>query len=98
MFKVTVSHVLSAFEELYSSKTAVILRSLRKYEVLTVLALYMELYICKGDRVLLDKVQDRCDNMLVILEWDYKIMPSNIFREIVKRLNAIGIITMVIES
>ena len=67
--QVTYKEVISAFNELYNSKQCQLLKSLRKYEVLVVMAIYMEQIITKSEKSPLDKVQDRCDNMLNQLNW-----------------------------
>lgn len=61
---VTYQHVNDAFTELYNSKTCQVLRSLRKYEVLIIFAIYLELIISKAEKVLMDKVYTRCLTMI----------------------------------
>jgi hypothetical protein len=48
---VTYEHVLSAFDELFNSKTAQVLRALKKTEVVVVLALYNEATVTQTERV-----------------------------------------------
>lgn len=57
-------HVVRAFEELYNTKSYHLLKSLRRYEILVIIAIYIEFLVTKLEKVLLDKVQDRCDSML----------------------------------
>ncbi len=56
LINVTYNHVNEAFNELYNSKTCQVLRSLRKYEVLVIFAIYLELITSKAEKVLMDKV------------------------------------------
>jgi Cdc6-like AAA superfamily ATPase len=58
--KVGIKHIMDAYEEMSNSKTVHVLKSLRKYEVLVILALFLELKSSKLEKVLMDKVQDRC--------------------------------------
>ena len=67
--QVSYQHVLKAFNELYNSKQCQLLKSLRLYEILVVMAIYIEQVVSKSEKVLLDKVQDRCDSMLTQLNW-----------------------------
>ena len=79
------------------------------------MAIYIESLVTKNEKVNLDKVQDRCDNMLQQLNWFGKSassnnnqlslsnkrnqqIPSNTFREIVKRLQSFGILNMSIDT
>ena len=54
--KVTARHFLAAFEELYQSKTVQVLKSLRKMEVLILIALFLEKKATKMERILLYKL------------------------------------------
>lgn len=74
------------------------LRSLRNYEVLVVLAIYLELLVHKREKVLLNDVQTRCDTMLKHMEWKHQSISTNVFREIVKRLHSFGLVSMQIEN
>lgn len=56
---------MEAFSELYNTKNSILLKSLRRYEVLVIIAIYLEFLVSKLEKVLLDRVQDRCDNMLM---------------------------------
>ena len=79
------------------------------------MAIYVEQVVTKSEKVLLDKVQDRCDNMLNQLNWfgasttsngqislsnkrNNKQIPQGTFREIVKRLQSFGILTVTVET
>ena len=64
LIPVSYTHILRAFNELYNSKTCIVLRSLRKFEVLVIFGIYLELIISKQEKVGIDKAQERCDNML----------------------------------
>lgn len=91
---VTYNEVIAAFEELFNSKTVHVLQTLQKNEVVTVLALYNELQQKKCEKVLIDDVQDKCSAILKgVLGWQAKIQ-THIFREIIKRLQAFGIVNM----
>ena len=114
--QVSYQHVIKAFNELYNSKQCQLLKSLRLYEILFVMAIYIEQVVSKSEKVLLDKVQDRCDSMLTQLNWfgasstsntqqlslsnkrNNKQIPQGIFREIVKRLQSFGILTVTVET
>ena len=65
LVKVTYMEVMEAFTELYNTKNSILLKSLRRYEVLVIIAIYLEFLVSKLEKVLLDRVQDRCDNMLM---------------------------------
>lgn len=98
---VTFNHVNEAFGELYNSKTSQLLRSLRKYEVLIVIAIYLELLIRKSEKVLIDSVYQRCQTMITTLGWDLgnqRIFTSNVFKEIVKRLHSFGLVSITVEN
>lgn len=58
----------------------------------------MELKVNKSEKVLFEKVQDRCDSMMVMMNYKQKSMPSAIFREIIKRLHAIGILHLQVDN
>jgi hypothetical protein len=75
-----------------------VLRSLRNYEVLVIIALYLELHSFSIEKALLEKVQDRVDSMLTVLEWKHRTIPTNAFREIIKRLHSFGLISLNVES
>lgn len=95
--KVVYQDVICAFDELFNSKTVQVLQGLQKNEVVTILALYNELTSSKCEKVLMDDVQDRCNVILKqVLGWQAKVQ-THIFREIVKRLQAFGIVNMQIE-
>ena len=47
-----------------NSKSVRVLESLRKMEVLIIIALYLELRNRKTDKVLIENVQDRCDMII----------------------------------
>lgn len=95
--KVNYTHVLDAFEEMFNSKTVKVLGSLKKAEVIVMLALWHELQIQQTERVLLDTVQDRCNVILKqYLAWQTKMQTAS-FLSIVKRLQAFGIVSLQIE-
>jgi len=50
------SHVLSAYEEMQNSKTAKVLLGLRKFEIVVLIALQLELTVGRCEKVLMDKV------------------------------------------
>lgn len=106
-------HVLKAFNELYNSKQCLLLKSLRRFEVLVVLAFYLEQLVTKSEKNLLDRIQDRCDTMLTKLNWfggtstgsvsllqrrGGSVLSANAFREIIKRLQSFGVIAVTVES
>lgn len=66
--------------------------------MLVIIALHLELVTHKLEKALLDKVQERVDNMLPLLEWRHKTIPTNAFREIVKRLHSFGLVSLQVES
>jgi hypothetical protein len=47
---------MDAYEEMSNSNTVHVLKNLRKYEVLVILALFLELKSSKLEKVLMDKV------------------------------------------
>ena len=108
------------------SKTVQVLKGLRKLEVLVVIAMFLELKQRRQEKVLMDYVQDRCENLIKSLKdnrhnlfdedqqkveyknklgqelrynnWKTTIFTTTIFRDIVKRLQAFGLINLVVES
>ncbi len=54
--QVNYTHVLKAFNELYNSKQVALLKTLRRYEVLVIMAFYLEYLINKNEKMLLDKI------------------------------------------
>jgi len=56
LIKVKLPDVLAAFEELFQSKTVKVLQALKKFEVIFMLALHIELTITKKERVSADHV------------------------------------------
>ena len=54
--KVSVDHVIKAYDEMSNSKTVQVLRGLRKLEVLVIISLFLELKSCKQSKVLMDRV------------------------------------------
>jgi ribosomal protein S25 len=74
-----------------------VLRNLQKTEVIAVLSLAVILDAKKLEKVNIDDVQDHCSFLLKsVLKWQANIQ-THIFREIIKRLQAFGLITMTIE-
>lgn len=47
IIKVTIGHVITAYDEMSNSKTVQVLKGLRKFEVLVIIALYLELKASK---------------------------------------------------
>lgn len=89
------------------------------------MGIYLEFLISKSEKVLLDRVQDRCDTMLNQLSFfgqstalpptlesyfnagsvhqpiqlrRLQYLPSNTFREIVKRLQSFGILNVTVDN
>lgn len=95
--KVTYQDVICAFDELFNSKTVQVLQNLQKSEVVTILAIYIELQQKGSERVALDDVQDRY-NIITrqTLTWGAKVQ-TNIFCEVIKRLQAFGLIKMQVD-
>lgn len=56
LLNVNYHHVIDAFNEVYNSKQSQLLANLRQYEILVVLATYLEMIIGKSEKALLDKV------------------------------------------
>lgn len=99
LIPVTYDQVSKAFADLYNTKTCHLLKSLRKFEVLVVLAIYLEQLTKKSEKIPLNAVQDRCDTMLKNLNYPgITNISSNMFKEIVKRLQSFGILNVIIEN
>jgi len=94
--KVTYKDVIDAFDELFNSKTVKVLQSLQKIERILILALHDQLSRFKSEKVLIDDLQARCQAILRDIGWQAKFQ-THIFREIVKRLQAFGLVSMQIE-
>jgi hypothetical protein len=58
------NEVLTAFSELQNSKTVSVMKGLRKFEVIVIIALFLELQSNQVEKILLDKVQERCEQIL----------------------------------
>ena len=56
--------MLTAFKEMANSKTVNVLKGLRKFEIVVIIALYLELTVNKVDKILMDKVQQRCEDII----------------------------------
>ncbi len=56
LISVNYQHVLKAFNELYNSKQCLLLKSLRRFEILVVLAFYLEQLTSKTEKNLLDRI------------------------------------------
>lgn len=61
-----------------------------------ILALYDQLSRFKSEKVFIDDLQGRCQSILRDIGWQAKFQ-THIFREIVKRLQAFGLVSMQIE-
>lgn len=90
------SHTLAAFSDLFNSKTVQVLKCLMHNEVIVILALHLELKAQGAERVLLDKVLVKTSGLYKKLQM--KSLTSSVFREIVKRLQAFGLVNMQIEA
>lgn len=64
MPKVAIGHIIDAYDEMANSKTVKVLLGLRKFEIMIIIALFLELKTQKTDKVLMDSVQDRCEIIL----------------------------------
>jgi len=100
--KVTYLNVMDAFDELCNSKMAKVIRQLCRNEVIVLLAIHHELNLNRVDKVLMDAVQDRCNQILnQIYHYTCNPMQRQMrtpqFREIVKRLQAFGIVQLQID-
>ena len=93
--RVIFSDVIEAFSELFNSKTVHVLQNLQRNESLVTLALLSELISQKKEKILLDDVLDRFNSMQAILSGAR--VQGHMFREMVKRLQAFGIVLMQIE-
>lgn len=95
--KVVIQDVIGAFDELFNSKTVKVLSSLQRNEVVAILALHHELQVSRSERVNLDNVHDRVNAILrQVLGWSSK-MQTNVLKEIIKRLQAFGLMNLTIE-
>ena len=94
--RVVFRHTLAAFTDLYNSKTVQVLKSLMPYEIIVVLALHLELKTQGAERSLLDKVQRKANYLFHSQQMTG--LSSSTFREIVKRLQAFGLLNLQIEN
>jgi hypothetical protein len=94
LIKINALHVNEAFIELFNSKTVQILQQLCKNEVVVLFALYNEMLVKKTDKVLLDDVQDKVNFIMTAAFYRQASLKTNVFHEIVKRLQAFGLIAM----
>ena len=71
-----------------------------------IFAIYLELITTKTEKALMDKVYNRCLTMILALEWKThssnnektRVLPTNVFREIVKRLHSFGLVSLTVEA
>ena len=61
---VDLKHIASAYDEMSNSNTVKVLRGLRKFEIMVMIALFLEQTTQKTDKVLIDSIQDRCEIIL----------------------------------
>ena len=94
--QVNAGTVNQAFNELYKAKTIQVLQQLCKEEVLMLLALFLELRTTKSEKVLMEDVQDRINTIRNQAEQRSRQnhINTNLFRQIVKRMQAFGLISM----
>ena len=59
-------HVVSAYDEMSNSNIVRVMKGLRKLEVLILIALYLENHAV--EKVELDRLQDRCANVLKAMQ------------------------------
>ena len=64
MPKVGLRHIIDAYDEMANSKTVKVLKGLRKFEIIVIISLFLELKTQRTDKVLMDSVQDRCEIIL----------------------------------
>ena len=120
LLKVSIDHVVCAYDEMSKSNIVNVMKGLRRFEVLTLIALYLENH--RVEKVSLDILQDRCHTILKAMQdqeinmqkgnlfvveqieeydrygnWDRSFMTTQMFREIVKRLQSYGLISLLIE-
>jgi len=90
------SHVTKAFIELYNSKTTLLLKALRKYEKLIIIAVGIESQKSTLDKVKLSDVTGRINGMAENL--NYEKLKQGEIMEILLRLKAFGILTIMNEK
>lgn len=130
---VDLKHIASAYDEMSNSNTVKVLRGLRKFEIMVMIALFLEQTTQKTDKVLIDSIQDRCEIILnqmktkpselgkathergqdeemlddddmpekktkFYLNWEKAYLTTQMFREIVKRLQSFGLINLIVEA
>jgi len=64
LLMVDLKHIASAYDEMSNSNTVKVLRGLRKFEIMVMIALFLEQTTQKTDKVLIDSIQDRCEIIL----------------------------------
>jgi Cdc6-like AAA superfamily ATPase len=94
--KVTYNDVIAAFDELFNSKTVQVLQSLQQVERIAILSLFDQLKRRKSDKVLIEDLQQGTYQLLQQVRWGARFQ-THTFREIVKRLQAFGLLQMHIE-
>lgn len=85
-------HALEAFNDLFNSKTVRVLKSLMHFEIMVILALHLELKAQGAERVLLDKVHRKVNYLFGSQQMSG--LSSALFREIIKRLQAFGLLNL----
>jgi len=93
---VTFKHALEAFNDLFNSKTVSVLKTLMDNEMVVILALHLELKSQGSERVLMERVQRKANYLFGSQQMTG--LTSSIFREIVKRLQAFGLVNLQIEN
>ena len=92
----TFKHAMAAFDDLFHSKTVQVLQTLMHNEMVVIIALSLELKSQGAERVLLDRVYKKAN--YVFFTQKMIGFTSSIFREIVKRLQAFGLVNLQIEN
>jgi hypothetical protein len=64
LLMVDLRHIANAYDEMANSNTVKVLRGLRKFEVMVMISLFLELKTQNTDKVLIDTIQDRCEIIL----------------------------------
>lgn len=90
------SHIQKAFLELYNSKTTLLLKALRKYEKLIIIAIGIESSKSTLDKVKLSDVTNRINGMSSKLNYDS--LKQGEIMEILLKLKSFGIITITNEK
>ena len=91
---VQIQHINKAYNELHDGKNVQVMRTLRKYEIMVLVALTLE---ARGiEKVLVEQVNERADALCVSLNWEE--LREHEFHDILMRMKSFGLVNVLYEN